>query len=783
MTVLDKVESALAAIKSKGTFAVELACGSGDLHIEVEGVGPIRFPIAPATARKLCAVARPAPFGRRDRTLHDKSVRDTWEIDGSGISLDETRWRRTLEPQLAIIRKSLGFAAGGELQAALDKMLVYAPGQFFAPHQDSERADDMAASLVVTLPSVHSGGATTVQHHAAKKDFRGAKRGPKDLSLLAFYADCNHEVAPVESGHRIVLTYHLLYLGTKDSAEVPGEVGASALDRLAESVREYFSTPVAIPNSSSLPQRPDRLIYLLDHQYTEKSLAWGRLKNADRLRASALRQAAERLDCEIFLALADVHESWSCDGGDWDGGYGRRYHDEWDDDDLSEEDGDTEGYEPVDLIDSSVELRHWLDRDGAIARGVPTIPGEDEICSTRESSEMDPFKSEHEGYMGNYGNTVDRWYHRAAVVMWPRERNFVLRAKVSPSWAAGRIASRLKAGAREEAVAMARSVLPFWKYTASQEKREDFLLKVLQVAASLDDAELAHDLLSPFGPNRLTSRTIPPFVALVARHGLSWSQRLFTAWTEHARYDTPPWRASLPALCEALVAAPGHHCKALAAWLLAKDVASFKEEHAAALDLPAVVQREELANQRNDDLLALLESARVIGAAPVRDDLVAFLLTPETGLPLMSAGALLEKCREARGPAAVRAIGLEVLYRDVVNRLERILAAPARGADDWSIEPPARCKCPLCQELAAFLRDRGRVEHPWPLAQEKRRHIHNVIDSHGLPVMHTTVRRGRPYTLVLRKTKELFEREAELRERQRTLLRRLKKQRRAFTGA
>ena len=56
--------------------------------------------------------------------------------------------------------------------------------------------------------------------------------------------------------------------------------------------------------SARLPVRPS---------YTRRSLAWHRLKSADATRAAALRDVAQRLDCEIFLALADVHESWSCD--------------------------------------------------------------------------------------------------------------------------------------------------------------------------------------------------------------------------------------------------------------------------------------------------------------------------------------------------------------------------------------------------------------------------------------------------------------------------------------
>jgi hypothetical protein len=774
--MLDEVTAALGAIEAEGAFATELVCGSEDLDIKVEGVGPIRFPISAATARKLCAVARAAPFGRRDETLHDVSVRDTWEIGRSRIKIDTRRWQRTLEPKLAIIQKRLGLPEGGKLEAAFDKMLVYGPGQFFAPHQDSERADDMVGSLVVELPSKHEGGAFVVQHHREKKVFRGAAREPKDLSLLAFYADCHHEVKPVDAGYRITLTYHLLYRG---AAEDRAPLRHSAVDRLAASVKAYFSTPVASPYATSARERPDRLIYLLDHEYTQKSLGWSRLKNADRLRVAALRQVAERLDCEVYLALADVHEIWSCDGDDWGGEYGRRRSSYWDDD--PDEDRDAEDYELLDLIDSDVELRHWVGPDGQIAPAIPAQPAIDEVCFTRASTEMDPFKSEHEGYMGNYGNTVDRWYHRAALVMWPRAKNFVLRAKVSPSWAVKELASRIKAGATDDARARAKELLPFWSRSAPQETRETFVLQLLKVSASLGDADLALGLLSPLGPHLLRPRTTPAFVALVERHGLSWSQRVFSAWAEKARYNVPPWLSFLPRLCEALWAG-GEHGKALAAWLLTREVASFKQSHADALRLPEAV-REESANRYLGDLSALLETAAVIQAPALRDDLIAFLTAPETALPLMTAGALLQRCRDARTPAAVRALGLQALYRHVVGSLERALEAKPRSSDDWSIEPPPGCSCELCKQLSAFLRDRGRIQHAWPLAKERRRHIHEVIDRHRLPVTHTTVRRGRPQTLVLTKQKALFEREAALRARQKTLLSWLKKQRSAFSDA
>lgn len=163
--MLDGVTAALAIINSKGTFASRQTCDCDELAVEVKGVGPIRFPISVVTARKLCSVARPAAFGHRDKTLHDKNVRDTWEISGRQVKIDNRKWKPRLEAQLSIIKRQLGLPEDGKLVAVFDKLLVHGPGQFFAPHQDSERTDDMIGSLVVELPSVYLGGTIAIEHN------------------------------------------------------------------------------------------------------------------------------------------------------------------------------------------------------------------------------------------------------------------------------------------------------------------------------------------------------------------------------------------------------------------------------------------------------------------------------------------------------------------------------------------------------------------------------------------------------------------------------------------
>jgi hypothetical protein len=118
----------------------------------------------------------------------------------------------------------------------------------------------------------------------------------------------------------------------------------------------------------------------------------------------------------------------------------------------------------------------------------------------------------------------------------------------------------------------------------------------------------------------------------------------------------------------------------------------------------------------------------------------------------------------ARGDA-----GFGNLAADCAARLRARLARPQRAEGDWSIELPAgSCTCGLCGTLRVFLEDKNQRTFEWPLAKERRQHVHSRIDAAELTVTHVTRRQGRPYTLVLTKTDALFAREREARTRDET---------------
>ena len=314
-TTLEAIARLLGGVSAPGSFTGRRTAAADNLHIEVSGLGRLEFPISPEQAQRLVRVARPARHGLGERTILDTRVRDTGEIAKSSLKIDELRWKQTLMPVLDALGADLGTPPWCRLRAELHNMLVYAPGQFFVPHRDSEKVDDMVGTLVVTLPSSFQGGAIVVEHQGERAVYRALKSG---LSFIAFYADCRHEVRPVRAGHRIVLTYNLILT---DDPRVPAErrqVAVKGSNVLAEQLREHFKTPLPQHKWIKTPREPPRrLVYLLDHQYTERGLGWRRLKGQDHARVAALRAAAQIASCDMVLALADVHETWECESEGW----------------------------------------------------------------------------------------------------------------------------------------------------------------------------------------------------------------------------------------------------------------------------------------------------------------------------------------------------------------------------------------------------------------------------------------------------------------------------------
>jgi hypothetical protein len=434
------------------------------------------------------------------------------------------------------------------------------------------------------------------------------------------------------------------------------------------------------------------------------------------------------------------------------------------------------------LVNSDITLTHWSRPDGARLEEVSMSLGRGEVCASTPSGDLTPYSQQYEGYMGNWGNTLDRWYHRAAVVVWPREQAFANRAEASPAWALDELTAMTTAGRLPDARAAAATLAPFWKAAVrNQTSQENNIAsrlfgKALRAAEALADAAIAAMLLRPFRVAHFTDTHVKPFTRMAGGYGQQWTADLLRtwfadgqpAWAYGGGRELSQWVADrLPSLCQRLHTTTGNAGTLAAqqlvdlAWeWIGKDIHS-------ALGFSPPGYRDRQLNGLGGPLASVLTAAAAIGMASTRDKVTEYARQQDDAITVLEISAL--RVAAATSTDARDDTGFDVLASDCAARLSARLARPEREADDWSVELPASgCACDLCCTLRTFLSDTRRRTFEWPLAKDSRQHAHSRIDSAELPVTYATRRQGRPYTLVLEKTDDLFSREQEARVRDET---------------
>src|ERR1017187_953496 len=293
----ERLARVLDGSRAPGAFSAQLSVPARDVRLTVAGAGPISLPVKAPQAKRMIACARPARFGRGEQTLMDLSVRDTWEITPDRVTLTGLDW----DAILTEVRDELGLPARARLRAEPHALLVYGKGQFFLPHQDSEKRDSMIGTLVMSLPSAHRGGELVIEHNGREAAYQASA---SEMTFIAFYTDCRHQVLPVKSGYRVTITFDIML-----DAAAPDEPKPEPAAELARYLTEHFTTHPVQGYSRYEKEPPNRLVYPLDHQYTEHGASWSRLKGADTERGARLRAAAEQAGCEAALALTEIKQT------------------------------------------------------------------------------------------------------------------------------------------------------------------------------------------------------------------------------------------------------------------------------------------------------------------------------------------------------------------------------------------------------------------------------------------------------------------------------------------
>jgi hypothetical protein len=233
----------------------------------IEGDRLISLPLKEDDAQAIQSICQQAPFGHRNKTVVGTSVRNTWELDASKSNLMNKNWSEDFDSR--ILRNTARGLGLFQPRADPHKLLLYESGSFFKPHKDSEKKQGMIGTLVVCLPSQHEGGDVCLSFGSQKRRLSTAENSEFDLIAMSWYSDVTHEVERQTSGYRLVLTYKLFATGED-------ELSASTVFQQTKDLKSMLAK-----FRTDFP-KVGRLLYPLDHLYTESSLCLRNLKGRDR---------------------------------------------------------------------------------------------------------------------------------------------------------------------------------------------------------------------------------------------------------------------------------------------------------------------------------------------------------------------------------------------------------------------------------------------------------------------------------------------------------------------
>jgi len=387
-------------------------------QITVDGMDKgeqLAFPLMDYQAKRLRSFAEKAPFGKGMDTVLDESVRKAWQIDAAKVKFYDTdRWHTALRRIVLDSVASLGMTGSEQahVEANLYKLLLYEPGGHFKKHRDTEKEPGMFGTLIIQLPSKFSGGSLVIRHADETKTLDFSTKSNEGIFASAFYADCEHELLPVQSGWRLCLAYNLVMCQKDDISKTHKPLpSACALTAQTQKLRNLVSHWDSLALSAHG--------YLLEHDYTERNLHFANLKGRDKEVVDFLMGSRDIDGNPLFvvcLMLIEKHDSGSAEDDRYYE-YSRRGYYSY----------DVGNHTMEEVHNSEVGIRHWIGPDDEPMNNFRLdFDLEESLLTVKDTEELfgdNPSREEYESYTGNAGPSLEYWYYRSAVVFWPRAMN------------------------------------------------------------------------------------------------------------------------------------------------------------------------------------------------------------------------------------------------------------------------------------------------------------------------------------------------------------------------
>jgi hypothetical protein len=721
-------------------------CVGGKLYvpmprITIDRVGTLSFPVPQVQIDTLIDVAERAPYGKGTKTLMDTTVRDCWQIDADQVRVTGSAWADTFEQIIDLVSKGLGFSQD-QIGAELYKLLVYREGGFFSAHRDTEKVQGMIATLSLSLPTPGEGGELAIRHGGQETVFDMNTEEPSELAYAAFYADCLHEARPVTKGHRISLVFNLFIRSGKKWTGAPdyGEL----VNEVSEVLVDWKSSNEA-----------NKIVWLLDHSYTEDGLSFDTLKGTDAAVARVLGQAAEKANCDMYAAVLYIRET-----GDPEIDYDYDWQHE-----------PTIGSTIAELHEREEHLENWIARDGGHPPFGELSLADGELIPLGALEDIHPDEEELEDYMGNYGPTLDLIYRLAVLVVWPKAKTLEIVASGGIKNAVSWVATQCNKVSDVEMRRLLSKLADLWP-TNKKEYHDNNLREMLRLLGTTRNADIATDFLDRIAVNHYDGSENASLADLLPVVGPETAKKFLSSLIKERMPEHPKEILSLLTLITQNLGRAGLVWRnvlreaAQSALSNLRAVLEYSSKILASkgprrlLDGKIVfgdtgiVERECLDSAAVRNLFVLawrseLDQGSINAASTIAD--FPKIVTP--GRMLLKTLADLYKIEDINRTQAYR-----LLWRQSTDFLLQRSSTPPGEPTNWIINAEIPCTCRLCSELQAFcLHPEANVKR-FKVAKDLRKHIHQTIDNLRLDIDHETERKGSPYTLVCVKNRTSYKR-------------------------
>ncbi|PXF41984.1 hypothetical protein BWQ96_08291 [Gracilariopsis chorda] len=172
--VRETLNDAISSIKTVCTFAIGGVANLPLPRLRVERAGSISLPLQESHINFIITASEQAPFRKGAQTVVDTAVRNCRQVDANKVTVGLS-WQTAIHQLAVQSATSLGVHSC-KVVPRLYKLIVYPPGGFFKPHQDTEKEPAMFATLVIQIPSQFEGGNLIVNHKNDRKFFNLIKK-------------------------------------------------------------------------------------------------------------------------------------------------------------------------------------------------------------------------------------------------------------------------------------------------------------------------------------------------------------------------------------------------------------------------------------------------------------------------------------------------------------------------------------------------------------------------------------------------------------------------------